>query len=385
LPSLPATPRRYGSIAALVRVLPTRQLIPFWLAIGVTFTAFGFLLDVIAQGRSAPLALALNVLLTGGVPVALVWTRMSGRRRTFVAVAIAYLLYTLLAGRAFRSLPAAPQGRLLFDAAGAMSTLMSGYLLFIHFINSSASRYLRARTEIELARDIHRVLVPPIDSRIGDVEFYGWSIASGEVGGDLVDVVEHKSGWLGYVADVSGHGVASGVVMGMFKSALRARVISGTGLAALFADLNEIVIPLKPPQTFITVAAVRGCGPTIECAVAGHHPVLRVRGTQVDEITTPQRAIGMFPNTGFEVQVADWQPGDLLALVTDGLLEVFDRQDRELGLAWAGQVIGGHGQRPLGEIAERLLAGARAHGPQLDDQTVLLIRRLPTQIASARP
>ncbi len=47
------------------------------------------------------------------------------------------------------------------------------FLRFIHFINSSASRYLRARTEIEVARDIHRVLLSPIDRRIGDAEFYG--------------------------------------------------------------------------------------------------------------------------------------------------------------------------------------------------------------------
>jgi serine phosphatase RsbU (regulator of sigma subunit) len=42
--------------------------------------------------------------------------------------------------------------------------------------------------------------------------------ASGDVGGDLVDLVEQDKGWLGYVADVSGHGVSPGVVMGMFKS-----------------------------------------------------------------------------------------------------------------------------------------------------------------------
>jgi serine phosphatase RsbU (regulator of sigma subunit) len=164
--------------------------------------------------------------------------------------------------------------------------------------------------------------------------------------------------------------------MGMFKSALRARMLSGGGLAALLADLNAILMPLKPATSFITVAGVRGWGTRIECAVAGHHPVLRVRGTQVDEITRPQLAVGMFPDSTFETSVVEWQPGDLLALVTDGLLEVFDTQDRELGLAWARQVLAAHHDRPLDEIAERLLTGARAHGRQLDDQTVLLIRRL---------
>jgi hypothetical protein len=375
VPTVPATRRRYGSIAALARVLPTRQLIPFWLGIGLTFAAFGFLIDVMNRGRSAPLTLALNVVMTGTVPVGLVWARMTNRRRIFVAVAVAYSLHTMFGGRVFHPLPAAPPGRLFLDAMGAMFTLVGGYLLFIRFINSSASRYLRARTEIELARDIHQVLVPPIDRRIGDVEFYGWSFPSGEVGGDLVDVVEHEGGWLGYVADVSGHGVASGVVMGMFKSALRARLLSGAGLASLLADLNAILIPLKPAASFVTVAAVRGGERTIECAVAGHHPVLRLRGNQIDELTPPQLAVGMFADVAFDAQVVDWQPGDLLALVTDGLLEVFDAQDRELGLAWARQVLAAHRDRPLAEIAERLLAGARAHGPQLDDQTVLLIRR----------
>ncbi len=377
---MPAAPRRYGSIAALTRVLPARQVIPFWLAIGLTFSAFGFLLDVMALGRFSPLRLALSVLFTGVGPVALVWARMTGRRRTFAAVAMIYVLYTLLASLAFRALAAAPPGRLFFDGVGAVFALMGGYLLFIHFINSSASRYLRARTEIELAHGIHQVLVPPIDRRIGDVEFYGWSVASGEVGGDLVDVVEHEDGWLGYVADVSGHGVASGVVMGMFKSALRARMLSGTGLARLLTDLNAILIPLMPAASFVTVAGVRCRAARVECAVAGHHPVLRVRGTQVDEITSPQMAVGMFPDAVFEADALDWQPGDLLALVTDGLLEVFDTEDRELGLEGARQVLAACHDRPLAEIAGRLLAGARAHGPQLDDQTLLLIRRQGTTL-----
>jgi sigma-B regulation protein RsbU (phosphoserine phosphatase) len=356
--------------------VPARQLIPLWLAIGLTFSAFGFLVDVMAGGRSAPLTLASNVLVIGVIPMGLVWARMNGRRLSFIAGALIYVAYTLFASRAFRALPAAPPGRLFLDGAGAIFLMMCGYASFIHFINSSASRYLRVRTEIELAREIHRVLVPPIDRRIGDVDFYGWSFASGEVGGDLVDVVEHEGGWLGYIADVSGHGVASGVVMGMFKSALRARVVSGATLAALLADLNAILMPLKPAASFITFAGVRASGSGIECAVAGHHPVLRVRGSRVEEITPPQLAVGMFEDARFEAQVTDWQPGDLLALLTDGLLEVFDGQNRELGLTWAREVLATHTERPLAEIAERLLAGARAHGPQLDDQTVLLIRRV---------
>jgi serine phosphatase RsbU (regulator of sigma subunit) len=39
--------------------------------------------------------------------------------------------------------------------------------------------------------------------------FYGCSSASGEVGGDLIDVTGMEDRWVAYVADVSGHGARS--------------------------------------------------------------------------------------------------------------------------------------------------------------------------------
>jgi sigma-B regulation protein RsbU (phosphoserine phosphatase) len=136
-------------------------------------------------------------------------------------------------------------------------------------------------------------------------------------------------------------------------------------------------MPLKQPQTFVTVACVRGGpGRTVECAVAGHHPILRVRNGRVEEVTTPQMAVGMFDGTTFEASCVDCLPGDLFALLTDGLIEVFDSQQQELGLDWARGVLLSNSDQPLSVIGDRLLSGARAHGTQLDDQTVLLIRRL---------
>ena len=61
--------------------------------------------------------------------------------------------------------------------------------------------------------------------------------------------------------------------------------------------------------------------------------------------------------------------------MTDGITEVFDSEQRELGFEHAKQFVAAHSTRPLAEIAEGLLAAVRAHGAQLDDQTVLLIRR----------
>jgi serine phosphatase RsbU (regulator of sigma subunit) len=84
----------------------------------------------------------------------------------------------------------------------------------------------------------------------------------------------------------------------------------------------------------------------------------------------------MLDDSTFTSHTVESRPGDLFALLTDGLVEVFDAQQRELGFAWATEVLRTGGTAPLSAIADRLLAGARQHGPQLDDQTVLLIRHL---------
>ena len=71
----------------------------------------------------------------------------------------------------------------------------------------------------------------------------------------------------------------------------------------------------------------------------------------------------------------DSAPGDLLVLVTDGLTEVFDAGDREFGLEGLKRVLAASAAQPLDEIGRRLLAASRAHGRQMDDQTLLLIRK----------
>jgi hypothetical protein len=376
-PRVPLSFFSSGSLPQLVRTLPPRQLLYLWIAIFSTFAMLGFVLDILARGRQPVALLALNVIASGLFAIGYGIASARVRRGWFAVMVAAHVLYVLIIPRLFQLLTATPPRRLVIDAVGTIVTVTIGYTCFVRFINVTAARYLRAQAEIDIARNIHRVLVPRVSTRIGDVEFLGWSIASGDVGGDLVDVVGDSDGWLGYIADVSGHGVGSGVVMGMFKSALRMRLRSGGSIASLLDDVHAVLMPLKPPQTFVTVACVRGGpGHTMECAVAGHHPILRVRNGRVEEVTTPQMAVGMFEGTTFEASSLDGQPGDLFALLTDGLIEVFDSQQQELGLDWAKGVLQSNSEQPLSVIGDRLLAGAKAHGTQLDDQTVLLIRRL---------
>src|SRR5215472_584620 len=80
---------------------------------------------------------------------------------------------------------------------------------------------LRMQTELSLAHGIQATLVPTVSFQNAAFEVYGKSLPSAEMGGDLIDVIESNGNLLVYVADVSGHGLEAGQLMGMLKTALR--------------------------------------------------------------------------------------------------------------------------------------------------------------------
>ena len=348
----------------------------FWIAIFSTCCMFGFVVDILTLGRQPAALLVLTVIGSGLLGVGYGMVSMPWRPGAFTALLAAHGVFVGLVPRLFTLLPATPTGRFVVDGVGTMVTVVVGYSSFLRFIDVTATRYLRVQAEIDLARDIHRVLVPEIRRTSGGYEFFGWSVPSGDVGGDLVDLVETGDSWLGYVADVSGHGVGAGVVMGMFKSAVRTRARSAGAVGALLGDVHQVLMPLKQPNMYVTAACVRGgTDGVLDCAVAGHLPILRIRDGVVEEVTSPQLAIGMLDEATFTSCRVESRPGDLFAVLTDGLIEVFDGKRHELGFDWAKDVLRASGAEPLGAIADRLIAGARKHGVQTDDQTLLLIRR----------
>jgi sigma-B regulation protein RsbU (phosphoserine phosphatase) len=377
-------PYRAEALGALTRELPVRAMIPLAIAVFSLFSVLGPVIDLLG-GAQEPVGLILRAsLLSGLVSLGYAYGGLRKKYWVIVAAMVFQFVWIALESRATPAdlVPALPsKPRLAADGTLVLVQIVVSYTFFLIFINNTARRYLLIRAEVELAHQIHQVLVPPVERRVGTFEFLGFSHPSGEVGGDLVDVVtsessESSSGWFGYVADVSGHGVSSGVVMGMFKSALRMRLRQPGDLTDLLTNLNSVLLPLKSGSMYVTLACIRSdVNDMFDFAVAGHLPILRLRDGTVDEITTPQVPIGMFENYAFTASRVDVRRGDLFVLLTDGLIEVFDKEDREFGLERVKALLARMSGEPLKKIADQLTAAARAHGKQLDDQTLLLIQR----------
>ena len=270
--------------------------------------------------------------------------------------------------------------RLQIEGGLAMAMIIAGYALIVLFMRKEGVRVFGAMTEMRLASEVHRTLVPPFSRRVGDYEMYGSSIPTGQVGGDLVDLIEAGGRWEAYVADVSGHGVPAGMTMAMVKSAAHMGSTEGKPLSVTLSELNSVFSSLSAPNVFVTFACIAGNnGPELTFALAGHLPILhyRKRDGRVEERSVSNFPLAIMPDADFATASLTCEPGDVLAILTDGLTEAADKEEHELGLEPLKAVFLESAAASLEQIANRLRATALKQGPQSDDQTVLLVRRIP--------
>jgi hypothetical protein len=373
------------------KTIPRTSLVGFLLGVFFIFSTMGLTADVIEMGRQPTPRFLLGVLLSGLFAMFYAFTGFALRKqfwKAFVPVLAVHLALMYMLARSLPDLPqsvpmgaaeiARLQSRLALSGIATMIAIGLGYGCFLYSSITAGRRYFREHAEIELAAEIHHVLVPAIDAKIGGYEFYGRSLPSGEVGGDLIDLAGTEDHWVAYVADVSGHGVAPGVVMGMVKSAARMLLSSGDDAGRLLTRLNEVLNPLKKPDMFVTFCFLARSGDRLRVGLAGHPPILHfsARTSEVTPLEGPNMPLGILPSAEFVTSEIRPEQGDVFALYTDGLLEVANVAGEEFGLKNLQAELRRCGREPLDVICRSLQERIARHGAQFDDQSLLLIKQL---------
>jgi hypothetical protein len=374
---------------SLWRDVPRKTLFVFLLGVFFLFSTIGFINDTIEMGRQPTFRFVVTVLLIGGFAVCYAVTGFALRQhwwKAFFPIFAVQMVLLNVLGHSFPTLPqpthmdaaeiSRVQSGLTVSGMAAIFAIFAGYACFVYASIKEGRRYFRVHAEIALAAEIHRVLVPTIDINTSEFDFYGRSLPSGEVGGDLIDVFQNERGWIAYIADVSGHGVAPGVVMGMVKSAARMQLSSTEKTTALLQHLNEVLIPIKKPEMFVTFAYLAWNGERLEFSLAGHHPILHYHAAsrEISEVTCSNMALGMFGGQQFDSGSVQCAADDLFLMLTDGLLEVTNAKDEELGLDGVKAVMSANAGNPPSVILQAILDATNRHGQATDDQSLLLVQ-----------
>jgi len=367
--------------------MPPGAQVALYAGIFFCFAPLGLLQGTMTLRVGPWWTVAATTLISGLLAIAYAWTIIN-RPKWFAVPVAAHIGIALLVRQVFPEAgERTPLDLVQVEALATRTTvlavltvfcLMGAYISFFTLIRREGLRFSTAHAEIRLAREIHASLVPPVEGQRDGLAWRGASRPSGDVGGDLVDVVEHGAAWTACVADVSGHGVASGVVMGMFKTAFRACLDRSAELGDLLTQVNRTICPLRQPHMFVTVACVRLASPgQVEYVLAGHPPMLHVSraGTGATWVGAPQMALALFDDASYASERLPVASGDVLVLVTDGLIEVLDREDRELGLEGLRRAVESAARSgTLADIERAISETCRAHGAQVDDQTWLIVR-----------
>ncbi len=211
----------------------------------------------------------------------------------------------------------------------------------------------------------------------------GQSIPCELVAGDYYDFIPWGEGRLVVaVADVSSHGVGPALLMSALRASLRARTGDATAPDELISILNSLVARDVPADGFVTMllGTVHPESQRFVYASAGHDlPLLyRAASGTFEELPSTGVPLGVLEEADFELgpQVA-LEPGDILALSTDGVWEAGSERGSPFGRTRLRELIRANRQKTAAGIVHAVISGVKRYtmGVLHDDVTLVVIKR----------
>ncbi|MEU8926416.1 SpoIIE family protein phosphatase [Kitasatospora sp. NPDC048545] len=219
----------------------------------------------------------------------------------------------------------------------------------------------RAQLALRLQQAILPAAPPPLGvTGVHAAVRYRPAAKRDRVGGDWYDVLPLPGKRvLLAVGDVAGHGVGAATGMVALRHALRGLAVTGAGPGRLLEWANTVALR-EPGQVTATAVCVLldPVGGELRWARAGHLPPIRLGADGAQVLPLPHGVLlGALDDARYEESTARLDPGDVLLLYTDGLVE---RRDR-----------------PVEESVEQLIRAAGAPGPDLEQYLDRLLELSP--------
>jgi len=239
----------------------------------------------------------------------------------------------------------------------------------------------RADSELQVAREIQKSLLPAVLPAIPDFEVAASSEACFSVGGDLFDVIALPDERFAVIlADVSGKGTPASLIMAFAHAAFRS-LAGSLPPVDLLARISELIRNANKSHRYAT-CFYGELDPKTRRLVyvnAGHLPPAIVRGEETIELRIGGSVLGLLPDTTFEQGEITLQPNDVLVIYSDGVSEAQSTCDDEFGPEGVVACVRALCSKPAGEILrllEQSLFEFATGRPFSDDRTVVILKAL---------
>jgi sigma-B regulation protein RsbU (phosphoserine phosphatase) len=243
----------------------------------------------------------------------------------------------------------------------------------------------RMERELEVAREIQTRVLPRSMPHLEGYEVAGWSRPADQTGGDIFDVITAGTSIILLMGDATGHGIGPALSVTQVRAMLRMAVRLGAGLDDAFRHINDQLADDLASNRFVTafLGVLDTTTHTLRYHAGGQGPILHfhaaTRETTLASATT--LPLGMMPVVQLREPHADTlAPGDMLALITDGIYEYENPAGEMFGSARVASLLRDHAGNTaaatLQAIVEAVTEFAKG-APQNDDMTIVLVRRSP--------
>ena len=245
----------------------------------------------------------------------------------------------------------------------------------------------RKSEELEEARDLQLKLLAKKVPEMKNVEVETYIRTATEVGGDYYDFFELEDGTLiAACGDATGHGATSGMMVSITKAGLKG--IEKRSPNKMLTDLNNIVKSVEIGRIRMSLNLLEFKNGHVNISSAAMPPVYHYskKTNSVNEIELVGTPLGSFYDEEFDRYQIDFEDGDALVLMSDGLPEAPNHSGEMLDYPAVKDCIKENGSKSASGIKDSLieLSDKWLDGIQNPDDITLVIFKKNNNTGSAQ-
>src|SRR6476661_5398890 len=242
----------------------------------------------------------------------------------------------------------------------------------------------KMRQALEMAREVQMSTLPTVMPAVPSYDVCGTFRPAELTGGDTFDLALLDERLLVVLGDATGHGIAPALSVTQMQAMLRMAFRLGADLETAFLQVNNRLAETLADDRFITafIGVLDPATHVLRFHSGGQGPIIRYKAADAkwERYKPTSFPLGAMPLASLRPALAmDLEPGDVLAVISDGIYEFENVHGEPFGEARVQALIADNSNKSTGDVLELLQASVRAFAegaPQEDDMTAVLVKRL---------
>ncbi len=258
-------------------------------------------------------------------------------------------------------------------------------ILFLNSVRTAMNYRLYSEmvgSELERVRQIQRSLFPRSTPKMPGYQIAQFVQSAELVGGDFYDFFQfEEDSVVVCLGDASGHGLPAALLVRDVVIGLRMGLSKEMRLVHILKKLNQMVQRTSYSTNFVSlfIGEIEQDGHMIYVN-AGHPPPFVVNGDRVTDLDATGIALGFLPETPLHRSYVRLnEPGTILVLYTDGIIERHDEPENQFGIERLKKIVVDNRHLPAKDIVhivfEQAFDFANRKGWD-DDASLVLIKTM---------